>query len=129
MAGECLLVVDDHPVNLKLMRVLLSNEGYEVHTAVDAEEAVVKLQSLRPRLILMDLQLPGMDGYALTRQLKADARTRHIAIVAVTSYAMRGDEELALAAGCDSYISKPIDVATLPALLAAHLAAQDRGRA
>jgi CheY-like chemotaxis protein len=126
MSGEPILVVDDNPTNLKLVRVLLSGEGYEVRAALDAEEAVLILQSFRPQLILMDLQLPGMDGYELTRQLKADAQTRDIAIVAVTSYAMKGDEKLALDAGCDAYVSKPIDTEALPKLIAAYLRS-DRG--
>jgi len=124
MSGEPILVVDDNPINLKLVRVLLSGEGYEVRTALDAEEAVAILQSFRPRLILMDLQLPGMDGYELTRRLKADAAMRDIAIFAVTSYAMKGDEQQALDAGCDGYVSKPIDTETLPKMIAAHLQLQ-----
>ena len=124
MSGEPILVVDDNPINLKLVRVLLSSEGYEVRSALDAEEAVEILRTFRPRLILMDLQLPGMDGYELTRLLKADAAMRDIAIFAVTSYAMKGDELLALDAGCDGYISKPIDTEALPKMIAAHLRSQ-----
>ncbi len=121
MTGEPILVVDDNPVNLKLMRVLLETEGYEVRTAGDAKEALVTLQTFRPRLILMDIQLPGLDGLSLTRQLKAEPATRDIVIVAFTSYAMKGDEEKALAAGCDGYISKPVDTRTLPGVIARHL--------
>jgi CheY-like chemotaxis protein len=121
MTGEPILVVDDNPTNLKLMRVLLETEGYEVRTAMDAKEALVTLQTFRPRLILMDIQLPGLDGLSLTRQLKAEAATRDIVILALTSYAMKGDEEKALAAGCDGYISKPIDTRTLPGVIAQHL--------
>jgi CheY-like chemotaxis protein len=121
MSGESILVVDDNPINLKLLRVLLSGEGYAVQTAIDAEEAATMLQSFRPRLILMDLQLPGMDGYELTRRLKADAQTNGIVILAVTSYAMIGDEQRALDAGCDGYISKPIDTQALPQIVAARL--------
>lgn len=129
MSGEPILVVDDNPTNLKLVRVLLSGEGYEVRAAFDAEEAVQILRSFRPRLILMDLQLPGMDGYELTRQLKADAQTRGITIVAVTSYAMKGDEKLAIDAGCDAYVSKPIDTEELPKIIAAYLRPSDSGTA
>jgi CheY-like chemotaxis protein len=82
-----------------------------------------------PRLILMDLQMPGMDGFELTRRLKGDAATRHIVIVAITAYAMKGDEEKARAAGCDDYVSKPIDTRALPELIARHLAAPDGPRA
>lgn len=114
MSAESILIVDDNPQNLKLVRVLLLSEGYDVRTAADAEEALGQLESFEPRLILMDLQLPGMDGLELTRRLKADPRRRHIAIVALTAYAMKGDELKALGAGCDGYVAKPIDIATLP---------------
>jgi two-component system cell cycle response regulator DivK len=121
MAGERILVVDDNPANLRLLRLLLSAESYEVRTADGAEEALAMLDGFRPRLILMDLQMPGMNGFALTRRLKADAATRDIVIVALTAYAMKGDEEKARDAGCDGYVSKPIDTRTLPALVARHL--------
>jgi CheY-like chemotaxis protein len=110
---EHVLVVDDNPTNLKLVKVLLSSEGYDVRTAMNAEEAVQVLGTFRPRLILMDIQLPGMDGLTLSRRLKSDPLTRDILIVALTAYAMVGDEEKALAAGCDGYLSKPIDTRTL----------------
>jgi two-component system cell cycle response regulator DivK len=124
MPGEPLLVVDDNPANLKLLRVTLQLGGFEVRTAEDAEEALQVLASFRPRLILMDLQLPGMDGLDLTRRLKADPATRDVIILAVTAYAMKGDDEKARAAGCDGYVTKPIDTQTLTALVAAHLLAQ-----
>ncbi len=114
MAGEAILIVDDNPANLRLVEVLLSSEGYDVRTARDAEEALAALSRFRPRLILMDLQLPGMDGLALTRLLKADPAMREINIVALTAYAMKGDEEKADAAGCDGYITKPINTRTFP---------------
>ncbi len=123
MTAEPILVVDDNPQNLKLARVLLAAEGYEVRTAVDAEAALVVLESFLPRLILMDLQLPGMDGLELTRRLKADPARRRILVIALTAYAMKGDEELALAAGCDGYLAKPIDTDALAALVAARLRA------
>jgi CheY-like chemotaxis protein len=122
MAGERILIVDDNPINLKLARVLLQHESYDVATAADAEEAIKLLQSSQPRLILMDLQLPGMDGLELARRLKADPATRNIVILALTAYAMKGDEEKARAAGCDGYISKPIDTRSLPAVIARCLA-------
>lgn len=121
MAGERILVVDDNPHNLKLARVILSVEGYEVRTATDAEDALEVLKTFEPRLILMDLQLPGMDGLALTRQLKADPARRAIRIIALTAYAMKGDEEKAYAAGCDAYITKPIDTERLPCVVAEQL--------
>jgi CheY-like chemotaxis protein len=122
MAGEALLIIDDNATNLKLARVLLAGEGYVVHTANDAEEALTLLETFTPRLILMDLQLPGIDGLELTRRLKADPQRKHIVIIALTAYAMKGDDEKAFAAGCDGYVTKPIDPETLPALVAKHLA-------
>jgi CheY-like chemotaxis protein len=119
--AEPILIVDDNPANLKLIRVLLLSEGYEVRGAVDAEEALAVLKEFRPRLILMDLQLPGMDGLTLTRQLKADPATRDIAILALTAYAMKGDDQKAREAGCDGYITKPIDTRSLPQQIARFL--------
>lgn len=127
MAGEAILIVDDNPHNLKLARVLLAGEGYEVRTATDAEQALDLLESYSPRLILMDLQLPGMDGLELTRRLKSDRTRRDIVVVALTAYAMKGDEEKARAAGCDGYVSKPIDTEALPRIVAVHLSAGARG--
>jgi two-component system, cell cycle response regulator DivK len=121
MPGEDLLIVDDNAINLKLARILLQGEGYAVHTASDAERALRVLESVKPRLILMDLQLPGMDGLELTRRLKADDATKDIVIIALTASAMKGDEERARAAGCDGYVAKPIDIDSLPVLIAQHL--------
>ncbi len=126
MAGEPILIVDDNTANLKLARMLLVGEGFEVRTAAGAEEALALLGDFRPRLILMDLQMPGMDGFELARRLKADPATRRIVVLALTAYAMKGDEERARDAGCDGYVSKPIDTRTLPALIARHLS--DSGR-
>ena len=121
MAGEPILVVDDNPQNLKLIRVLLRGEGYTVRTAADAEEALEVLEVFDPALILMDIQLPGMDGLALTRRLKDDPARCDIIVIALTAYAMKGDDEKALAAGCDGYIAKPIEIDVLPRLLREHL--------
>ena len=109
MAGERVLVVDDNAVNRRLVQVLLHSRGYEVCEAASAPEAFAKLREKLPHVILMDLRLPGMDGLTATRTLKADPATREIPIVAVTSYAMKGDEETARAAGCCAYVTKPID--------------------
>ena len=121
MAGELVLIVDDNLVNLKLARLLLVSEGYAVRTAIDAEQALAEIATQRPHLILMDLQLPGMDGLALTRHLKADPETRGLVIVALTAYAMKGDEEKARLAGCDGYIAKPIDTRALAGILRGYL--------
>jgi two-component system, cell cycle response regulator DivK len=117
MAGEPILIVDDNPINLKLAKVLLLNEGYEVKTAPDAEEALKIIEVFKPRLILMDIQLPGMDGLELTRRLKSSPDTKDILVLALTAYAMKGDDEKAMAAGCDGYITKPIDTQTFPGLI------------
>ena len=127
VAGEPILIVDDNVQNLKLARVILANEGYDVRTAADAEEALALLRTFRPHVILMDLQLPGMDGLQLTRQLKADRATRGIRIIALTAYAMKGDEEKAFAAGCDGYVSKPIDTERLPEIVRSHLSGGAEG--
>jgi CheY-like chemotaxis protein len=122
MAGESILVVEDNDTNLRLFIYLLSAKGYQVRGAGDAQQALELLRNFHPRLILMDLQLPGTDGYELTRRLKADPATRDILIIALTAYAMRGDEEKAVAAGCDGYITKPIDTRALPLRIAEYLA-------
>lgn len=115
MVSDPVLIVDDNPANLKLARILLSTEGFEVRTARDAEEALVVLKEFFPSLILMDIQLPGMDGLELTRRLKSEPATRAITIVGLTAYAMKGDAERAIAAGFDGYIAKPIDTRALGA--------------
>lgn len=119
--GQRILVVDDNVTNLKLIEYLLKAKGYDVLTAVDADSALEAVGAQRPALVLMDLQLPGMDGLELTRKLKADPNTADIAIVAVTAYAMKGDEQRALDAGCDGYIAKPIDTRALPQVVERHL--------
>jgi CheY-like chemotaxis protein len=120
MGRESILLVDDNPDNLKLLRVVLSSQGYDLRTACDAAEALALLETFRPRVILLDMQLPGMDGLELTRRLKADARTRDIVIVAVTAYAMKGDQEKVRQAGCDDYLAKPIDKELLRRVVASH---------
>jgi len=121
MSTARILVVDDNPTNKKLLAYLLSSFGYEVQTADSAQGALATLEDSLPDLILLDVQMPGMDGLQLTRLLKADPRTRNIVIIAVSAYAMRGDEEKAIDAGCDAYVTKPIDTRTLPTLVARHL--------
>lgn len=121
MSEKSILIVDDNPVNLKLIRVLLAGEGYDVLTAGDAEEAMRVLKESSPHLILMDVQLPGIDGLELTRRLKADPVTRGIKILGLTAYAMKGDKEKILAAGCDGYIAKPIDTRALPGVIEHYL--------
>jgi CheY-like chemotaxis protein len=123
--SESILVVDDNPANARLVSYLLARKGYVVRTAVDAQDALAVLDDFQAELILMDIQLPGMDGLALARTLKSDPRRRNIAIIALTAYAMKGDEERAKDAGCDGYVSKPIDTRTLPGLVAEILAKRE----
>jgi CheY-like chemotaxis protein len=120
--GEAILIVDDNPANARLVSFLLAGKGYVVRTAIDARDALAVLETFQPKLIMMDIQLPGMDGLTLARNLKANPRWQHVAIIALTAYAMKGDEERAKAAGCDGYVSKPIDTRTLPALVSEILA-------
>ncbi len=121
MAGERILLVEDNAVNRDLMQFLLESQGYQVREAGTAQEAFEILKTERPDLILMDIQLPGMNGLEAARKLKEDPATREIPVVAVTSYAMKGDREQALAAGCVGYITKPIDKTTFLQQVAAHL--------
>jgi two-component system cell cycle response regulator DivK len=109
MTTKSLLVVDDNPENLKLILMILATSGYELTTASDALEAQRLIERRTPDLILLDLQLPGMDGLELTRRLKSSPETSDIPIVAVTAYAMKGDENKARSAGCDGYLVKPVD--------------------
>ena len=108
-----ILVVDDNPANLALAAVVLEVSGCGVLTAENAEQAQAILRTAVPDLILMDVALPGMDGLTLTRILKADSRLRHVPVIALTAFAMDGDEFKALEAGCDGYITKPIDTRSL----------------
>jgi CheY-like chemotaxis protein len=113
-----ILAVDDNPTNLKLLCDVLEGDEYSLLRASSAQEAQEILRQSQPDLILMDLQMPGMDGLTLTRLLKADPAYRHILIVALTAFAMKGDEQRALDAGCDGYITKPIDTRRLSGQLA-----------
>ena len=123
MSAESILIVDDNIDNLELTQILLESEGFEVRVAEDAGQALDRLRTYQPKLILMDVQLPGMDGLELTRQLRHDPALQDVIIVALTAYAMKGDEENARAAGCDGYITKPINTRTFPAAVRAYLEA------
>jgi CheY-like chemotaxis protein len=124
-----ILVVDDNPTNLKLVADVLGFEGYCVHTATDAKQAQEVVRQSPPDLILMDIGLPDMDGLALTRKLKTNQETSHITIVALTAFAMKGDHEKAIAAGCDGYIIKPIDTRAFPDQVAKLLLLEVGGKA
>lgn len=122
MSSPKVMIVDDNPYNVELASFVLSSDGVEVAVAVNAADALAQIPVFRPDLILMDVQMPGMDGLELTRRLKADAATGHVRIVAFTAYAMKGDEAKMLAAGCDAYLTKPIEVATFARQVRACLA-------
>ncbi|HEY3301917.1 MAG TPA: response regulator [Candidatus Binatia bacterium] len=109
MAHETILLVEDNPVNRRLAEFLLRSNGYKVIEAANAEEAFELLKVEHPALVVMDIQLSGIDGLEATRRIKADPATANIPVLAVTSYAMKGDREKALQAGCAAYITKPID--------------------
>lgn len=118
------LVIEDNPANLALAVFLLENAGYEVRSAIDAEAGLALAKELLPALILMDIQLPGIDGLEATRRLKADEVTRAIPVIALTALAMKGDEERIRAAGCDAYVAKPLAYHDFLATVAAQLAAR-----
>jgi two-component system cell cycle response regulator DivK len=105
--NRCILVVEDQEDNRRILRDLLTNSGYNLVEAEDGEKALTMAQHERPDLILMDVQIPLLDGYEVTRRLKADPVLRAIPIIVVTSYALSGDESKARAAGCNAYVSKP----------------------
>ena len=119
-----LLVVDDEPLNVDLIRRIVEETSLQVRFVVASNglDALAQARALRPALVLMDLKIPGLDGLEATRRLKADPATAGIPVVALTAQAMAGDRERALKAGCDDYITKPIDVRSVIELLKAHLA-------
>jgi CheY-like chemotaxis protein len=117
------LVIDDNAVNLELAAVLLKSAGLEVTTADSAEAALHQIAQARPQLVLLDIQMPGTDGLALLRRLRADQALAGLKVVAFTAYAMKGDRERLLAAGCDGYISKPIEMSSFAGQVLHFLAA------
>jgi CheY-like chemotaxis protein len=119
LPGESILIVDDD--KSEACDCLALRLGYQVHTASTAEEALEIAQRIRPRLVLADILLPGMDGLEMTRRLKSAPETRNTIVLAVSALAMKGDEQKALEAGCDGYITKPIDVKAFHALVRQHL--------
>jgi len=119
--SQQILVVEDHEDNRQILRDLLSAAGYEMVEAHDGEQALVRVAQAKPDLILMDIQLPGIDGYEVTRRIKADPMLAAIPIIAVTSYALTGDDEKARAAGCDDYVAKPFSPRQLLAKIREYL--------
>ncbi len=117
-----ILIVEDQEDNRKILRDLLTSVGYELVEATTGEEGVALAETARPDLILMDIQLPGLDGYEATRRIKANPALRQIPVIAVTSYALSGDEVKAREAGCDAYASKPFSPRALLATIREYLA-------
>ena len=116
-----ILVIEDHEDNRRILRDLLTSAGYESIEAVTGEEGVALAETHRPDLILMDIQLPGLDGYEATRRIKANPALRHIPVIAVTSYALSGDDVKAREAGCDAYVTKPFSPRALLAKVREYL--------
>jgi two-component system cell cycle response regulator DivK len=120
--SKCILVVEDQADNRRILRDLLVNAGYELIEAESGEEAITAVTARRPDLILMDIQLPVIDGYEATRRIRSNPELKSIPIIAVTSYALAGDEVKALSAGCTAYITKPFSPRALLATVQEHLA-------
>jgi two-component system, cell cycle response regulator DivK len=116
-----ILYIEDYPDNRLLIRRVLMAEGYEVIEAADAQEALQKALSHPPDLILMDINLPEVDGYTLTARIRATPKLSHIPVVALTANVMKGDRERVLEAGCDGYIQKPVDIDQLPRQISRYL--------
>lgn len=120
-AGVRILYIEDTPDNQLLVKRILAAEGYQILIANDGIQGLAMAQRERPDLILMDINMPELDGYSVTAQIKADARLAHVPVIALTANVMKGDREKVLAAGCDGYIQKPIDVDQFPQQIARYL--------
>ena len=123
-----IVIIEDNPSNMKLAVFLLNSAGHEVLQATDAESGLALIRAEMPAMVLMDIQLPGMDGLAATRQIKADPAIAHIPVIALTSHAMKGDEATILAAGCDGYLPKPFHHKELTEIVEKILAGTATGR-
>jgi two-component system cell cycle response regulator DivK len=121
-----ILVIEDHEENRRILRDLLTSAGYEMVEAVTGEDGLRMAEARRPDVVLMDIALPGLDGYEATRRMRADSSLRGVPIIAVTSYALSGDDAKAFEAGCDAYFAKPYDPMALLAKIREYLAG-DRG--
>ena len=121
MSAPRVLVVDDHAATVELTRFILAAAAFVVESTTDANHAMLLIEAFEPDLILMDIQMPGINGLDLTRQLKAQPAMQHIVVVAFTAFAMKGDEAKLRAAGCDGYIAKPFDVASFADTVRAYL--------
>ena len=126
MSAATLLIVEDNPRNLKLVRDVLAHAGYRTREAASAEEALELVRAELPDLVLMDIQLPGIDGVEALRRLRADPRTSGVPVVALTAFAMKADRDRFEAAGFDGYLEKPVDIRALRRAVAALLGAEAR---
>lgn len=126
--GGHILIIDDNPIDLRLASELLEVNGYRADVATDAEQGQRMLLRMIPDLILTDIALPGMDGLTLTKIVKADARLKGVPVVALTAFAMHGDDERAAAAGCDGYLTKPINTRNFAGKIAEILNASEARR-
>jgi two-component system, cell cycle response regulator DivK len=122
--SDLILIVEDNDKNLKLVRDLLRHHGFETIEATNAEDGIALARARMPRLVLMDIQLPGMDGVAALRELRAHPQTAAVPVVAVTAFAMKDDRDRLLAAGFDGYLEKPVDVRALPSTVDSYLGAR-----
>ncbi len=122
--AKLITIIDDEPQNIELLCDLLQVTGYSTNVATNGKEGVELAKTSKPDLILMDIQMPEMDGLEATRILKTDAATKDIPILALSSYAMKGDKERILAAGCDEYLSKPLDIKGLLKIVAGYLSGE-----
>ena len=111
--GKKIFIVEDNPLNMELLHDILAMKGYDIYEAEDAEKCLEMIQSIKPDLVLMDIQLPGMDGIEAMKTIKAEEATKDIPIIAVTANAMKGYREEMLSEGFDDYISKPIELTVL----------------
>ena len=116
-----ILYIEDDPINRYLVKKLLTSKGYEVHEAENGNEGVSQSEAVQPHLILMDMQMPGLDGYEATKQIKAKPGLGNIPIIALTAHALHDEKEKCMAAGCDGFIPKPIDVLKFPDQIAQFL--------
>jgi CheY-like chemotaxis protein len=128
MTGNKILIIEDNLLNLELATDLLEVNGFSVRSAQTAEEGLRLAREFSPDLVLMDFSLPGMDGLCATQELKADPATRHLIVVGLTAHAMKGDEQIALNAGCDGYLTKPIDTRTFIATVKNFIASANSRR-
>jgi len=123
--NEKILIVEDNPQNMRLMEMILRAKKYALLKATDGKEALDIVVRERPELVIMDIQLPKMSGYEVTKRLRQMPEFANLPIIALTAYAMKGDEEKFIEAGCDAYLSKPINTRELPELIAAMLERKD----